>query len=153
MKRHPLFWVARSTLCVRAFTGRVTSYASGLPRAPLIRLSLTPWRVNMNSYPTDQEASGNQMPCAGLGEALSAYLDNELDTDTRQLVENHLQTCLRCSTEVAELRQVKRFLAPGSPFAPPLPANLSQRVRSHTYESAPRGATVRVRVGYVAGRS
>src|SRR5213596_184098 len=73
--------------------------------------------------------------CPGLGEVLSAYLDNELDSHTRQSVEQHLQGCRRCSVEVAELRQVKRFLAPGSTLAPGLPPGLADRVRSQTYGS------------------
>ncbi len=72
-------------------------------------------------------------PCPGLGEVLSAYLDGELDEVTTGSVAAHLQGCMKCSAELAELRQVKRFLAPGSPLAPPLPTGLHERVRARTF--------------------
>ncbi|HET9494619.1 MAG TPA: zf-HC2 domain-containing protein [Chloroflexia bacterium] len=71
-------------------------------------------------------------PCPGLGEVLSTYLDGELDDLTAQSVTTHLQRCVKCNAEFAELRQVKRFLAPGSPLAPALPSGLQERVRART---------------------
>src|SRR5437879_13911397 len=79
------------------------------------------------------DPSGKREPCAGLGEMLSAYLDNELDSDARRAVEEHIEDCMRCSAELSELRQVKRFVASTSPFAPSLPEGIAQRVRARTY--------------------
>lgn len=80
--------------------------------------------------------------CPGLGETLSAHLDSELDAETRRFVDAHLQDCLRCSAEFAEMRQVKQFLSPGSPFTPPIPHSMAQRIRTHTYDALPRNGSI-----------
>ncbi len=74
--------------------------------------------------------------CAGLGDALSAYLDGELDVVESRVVSDHLANCARCSAEFEGLRQVKRFVGAGSPLAPALPRDLVERVRSNTYPKA-----------------
>ncbi len=43
-------------------------------------------------------------PCPGLGDTLSAFLDDELDRATRASITAHLAECLRCSSELADLR-------------------------------------------------
>lgn len=99
----------------------------------------------------------------GLGEKLSAYLDAELSAHEMTGVEKHLDDCLRCSAEVVELRQVKRFLSPGSPLAPHVPAELAQRVRYRAYSTTSMstkaarvirsdGQQVQVKPGCVVGR-
>jgi anti-sigma factor RsiW len=108
-------------------------------------------------------------PCPGLGEVLSAYLDGELDELASESVAAHLQGCMKCSAELAELRQVKRFLSPGSLLAPGLPPGLQERVRARTFGrkaetllsgkvigrrgSAPQSGTLpRIAPGCIVGR-
>jgi anti-sigma factor RsiW len=81
--------------------------------------------------------------CPGLGDMLSAYLDGELDRVASQVVADHLVDCPRCHAEFEGLRQVKRFLAPGSPLAPPLPRELVGRVRASLYPPSPAAGQVR----------
>lgn len=71
--------------------------------------------------------------CAVLGDALSAYLDGELDEAESRVVSDHLANCAHCSAEFEGLRQGKRFIAAGSPLAPALPRDLVDRVRSNVY--------------------
>lgn len=78
-------------------------------------------------------------PCPCLGGVLSPYIDGELDEMTTDTIAAHLQACMKCSAELAELRQMKRFLAPGSPIAPPLPAGLQERVRTRAFGHRSRG--------------
>src|SRR5918911_1031146 len=149
MRKRPGYLAAPSARCALACTGRAPSCALNSPKlvaapAVLSRRRMKPypptyWKINMSDSPKTPNETGSG-PCPGLGEALSAYLDNELDSQTRRSVEQHLQGCRRCSVEIAELRQVKRFLAPSSPLAPGLPAGLADRVRSHTYGSGSAGS-------------
>ncbi len=67
---------------------------------------------------------------------LSAYVDGELDAATRDAITRHLAQCARCRADVEEQRQIKRFLTPGAPLAPPVPAGLAQRVRGRTFAPA-----------------
>src|SRR5438552_7496792 len=137
MRKRPEYLAAPSARCALACTGRAPSCAlnslKATPAPPMTKpYPPVYWKINMSdSLETPNETGPG--PCPGLGEVLSAYLDNELDSHTRQSVEQHLQGCLRCSVEAAELRQVKRFLAPSSALAPGLPAGLAERVRSQTY--------------------
>lgn len=112
--------------------------------------------MNTNMSAVSGGGSGNWGDCPGLGDILSAYLDDELDVSTRQSIAAHLGGCLRCNQELAELRQVKRFLAPSSSLAPPLPAALAKRVRSQVYGSESQGVpsgVARSQLGCIIGRS
>jgi anti-sigma factor RsiW len=62
---------------------------------------------------------------------------------------------------MAELQQVKRFIAPGSPLAPPIPAGMEERIRAHVYglgEAADSSRTetrklaARLKAGCILGR-
>jgi predicted anti-sigma-YlaC factor YlaD len=41
---------------------------------------------------------------------LSEYVDGELQKETRQLVEDHMEGCAECAQELRELEQLKMFL-------------------------------------------
>lgn len=58
------------------------------------------------------------MNCEQVEERLSAYLDNMLASDERRDVTFHLQTCSRCMTSLAELRQNDILLAQLPPINP-----------------------------------
>src|SRR6266496_4619432 len=94
-----------------------------------------------NGYKHTPHNSGETTRCSGLGETLSAYLEDELSRDEGRLVEKHLESCRRCSAELGEIHQVKRFLAPGSPLAPPIPDGMEERVRAHVYGRYGTGET------------
>ncbi|MCD6496853.1 MAG: zf-HC2 domain-containing protein [Deltaproteobacteria bacterium] len=60
---------------------------------------------------------------------LSAYVDNELETDLRIQVDSHVQECRRCRARVAELRALEsRLLASDS--TPAVPDDFADRVLS-----------------------
>ncbi len=119
-----------------------------------------------NSDRYTPHSSSEASKCSGLGETLSAYLEGELSRDEMYLVEKHLESCRRCSAELGELQQVKRFLAPGSPLTPPLPAGMQDRVRARVYGARMKGACgdaqrqretprlgARIKAGCIVGRS
>ena len=49
------------------------------------------------------------MNCEKFGEKLSAYLDGELDYETREGLENHLLECAACARQVEEMRRIESF--------------------------------------------
>ncbi|HXR64551.1 MAG TPA: zf-HC2 domain-containing protein [Ktedonobacteraceae bacterium] len=59
------------------------------------------------------------MNCEQVEERLSAYLDNMLAPDERRAVTLHLQTCSRCMTLLAELRQNDMLLSQLPRVKPP----------------------------------
>lgn len=48
--------------------------------------------------------------CEAIGEELVAYLDDELDEETRRPVAGHVATCLVCRREVERLTAVRRWV-------------------------------------------
>lgn len=49
--------------------------------------------------------------CKYVKENLSAYYDNELSADVRQIIEQHLSVCHDCSTELDEIAQIAQICA------------------------------------------
>ncbi len=59
------------------------------------------------------------MKCDEIKGLLSEYVDETLDTKTRELVEKHLSTCQDCQQEVASLRMLINDLGSMESVAPP----------------------------------
>lgn len=59
--------------------------------------------------------------CQAIGEDLVAFLDDELDDDTRRPVASHVATCLVCRREVERLTTVRRWVSE-LPAVEPSPA-------------------------------
>ncbi len=47
-------------------------------------------------------------------EQLAAYIDNESDDVSREIVENHLATCRRCAAEMRDILAFQAFIATDS---------------------------------------
>src|SRR4051812_24478949 len=78
------------------------------------------------------------MNCREAGNALSPYLEGELDARRRALLEQHLAGCARCTAELAVQRQVFQLLAAPKTMAQPegLLAEFKQRLAAEA--PAPR---------------
>jgi hypothetical protein len=78
--------------------------------------------------------------CAEIQVDLSAYIDNELTTARRTVVEEHIEACDGCRRRVAELKQVTAGVVALSQLQPP-PGFLSavRRKIAGDLESVPRG--------------
>jgi anti-sigma factor RsiW len=50
------------------------------------------------------------LPCIEVVELVSDYLDGELDAETRQRVEEHLELCPPCRVYVKQVRETVRAL-------------------------------------------
>ena len=61
-------------------------------------------------------------------EALSAYLDREIEAPGRVEIEAHLESCPGCRALLEDLRRLDA--AVGAEVAPPVPAGLARRIRS-----------------------
>lgn len=59
------------------------------------------------------------MKCKEVKKLLSAYLDDELSLNKRQLVEKHLKVCSDCAREFASFRSVDRLTTSLIPEEPP----------------------------------
>ena len=51
------------------------------------------------------------MNCTNIKENLSAYLDNELETEQASLIKEHLSSCDECARELDEISEVLSYLA------------------------------------------
>ena len=69
--------------------------------------------------------------CSQIIAQLSDYLDGEVSPETRQMVENHLAKCHRCSLVYSTTRQTLRIVTDSGAFAIPVAVGtrLHTRVR------------------------
>ncbi len=51
------------------------------------------------------------MTCDEVKEQLSSFIDNELDTKQRTLMEEHLPQCIACQKELETFRQLKCYVS------------------------------------------
>jgi len=58
------------------------------------------------------------MKCEEVEQKMVDYLDNNLDSDSRQEIEKHLETCERCLDELNESQQILNLLAKGEMVKP-----------------------------------
>lgn len=65
--------------------------------------------------------------CQAILAGISAYLDGDLDASACQAVEQHCQTCTRCATLVAGLRETVGLCRQAASM--PLPDAVRQRAR------------------------
>lgn len=75
--------------------------------------------------------------CAALQPALSAYLDGELDLSESGVLIHHLEQCRECSERLDQYRALGEQLR--TLPAPPLPTDLSLRLRVKASQYAVRG--------------
>ena len=61
------------------------------------------------------------MPCNSNPATLGAYLDNELPPDQMAALREHVPTCARCATEIAEIAKMQRSLRPARERFTPTP--------------------------------
>jgi len=79
------------------------------------------------------------LDCAAIGEELVAFLDDELDDDTRRPIASHVATCLVCRREVERLTLVRRWVGdlpavePSAAFA----AGLWDKIAAETTPATP----------------
>jgi hypothetical protein len=67
------------------------------------------------------------MNCVKVAPLLSTHLDGALEIGKARAIDEHLMTCVRCSSELANLRQTKSMLSVVG--RKPVPANLALKVR------------------------
>lgn len=81
-------------------------------------------------------------PCAAMAEELVAYLDHELDEETRRPIASHVSTCLACRRELERLTAVRRWIRelPAVQPSPAFAAGLWDRIAA---EAAPGPGVVR----------
>ena len=71
---------------------------------------------------------GNQMPdCRAINKKLGRYFDGELPPIERRSVDDHLERCSRCRTELQGIREVVDAFQEGI-SVPPVPSDLAQRI-------------------------
>ncbi len=70
----------------------------------------------------------NTKQCAALLAVLSDYINNELDSEGRQLLEAHLKDCCPCQVCLSTLRRTVELCRQFK--AAPLPTGFSNRLRS-----------------------
>jgi len=63
------------------------------------------------------------MKCKNIQNLLSAYLDNNINQNKKNLIEQHLQNCTECSTGLSFLKQTKNILSNLTPVK--LPENFT----------------------------
>jgi anti-sigma factor RsiW len=59
---------------------------------------------------------------------LTAYLDDELDQDTYQVVDNHIAYCARCSAMLSSLQETDRLIEREWREYPPLPSSSERKL-------------------------
>jgi predicted anti-sigma-YlaC factor YlaD len=72
------------------------------------------------------------MKCKEIQEKLSAYLDSEIDGDTRSTIERHLAQCAACSKLSERLTSLDEQLRNGAPEPGPL---LADRIKNAVFGS------------------
>ena len=81
------------------------------------------------------------MNCHRVQSLLSAYLDQELSTEERRLIRNHIFNCPVCAQSYDDLSSVKSYLGSLEPPAPPLELfdrlNLVETVFSQPFTANP----------------
>lgn len=80
--------------------------------------------------------------CAQILAQLSDYLDAEISSEARQIVEAHLAKCRRCSLVYSTTRKTLRIVTECGVFT--IPASRSTRLQSHLKELFARGAEGRI---------
>jgi anti-sigma factor RsiW len=65
--------------------------------------------------------------CRHSRDRLGRYFDGELPSYERRTVEDHLQQCSRCSTNLKEIREISGVFAEGITI-PPVPQDLTQTI-------------------------
>ena len=79
------------------------------------------------------------LDCEAIGEELVAFLDDELDDDTRRPIAGHVATCLVCRREVERLTVVRRWMSelPAVEPSPTFAAGLWDKIAAETTPSSP----------------
>lgn len=91
----------------------------------------------MSSAQPLYESAGLPGACSALQSALSAYLDGELELSESGVLIHHLEQCRGCSERLEQYRALSERLR--TLPAPPLPADLSLRLRVNASQYAVRG--------------
>jgi anti-sigma factor RsiW len=73
--------------------------------------------------------------CLTIHILLGRYFDRELSDPERQLVEDHLIQCRRCSAELQQIREIAGAFREGMP-TPPVPSDMTQRIMDKVREHA-----------------
>jgi anti-sigma factor (TIGR02949 family) len=58
------------------------------------------------------------MSCHQVGTVLQQYLDGDIDAETAQRIEEHLEECRRCGMEAETYERIKSTLAAQRPAVP-----------------------------------
>lgn len=74
--------------------------------------------------------------CQRVLQELSNYIDNDVDTNLRNQIENHLKTCRRCSVVLDTTKKTVRIYSNEGVLE--VPTGYSQRLRSFFLKAAQR---------------
>ncbi len=77
------------------------------------------------------------MKCNEIKPYLAGYLDDELNSELRKIVEEHLQTCTECASELEEMKKIREMLHKMS--TPKMPDAFWQTYWQRIYNKIERG--------------
>ena len=75
--------------------------------------------------------------CRRVLQELSNYIDNDVDANLREQIENHLQTCRRCSVVLDTTKKTVRIYSDEGVLE--VPAGFNQRLRAFFLRAAKNG--------------
>ena len=77
------------------------------------------------------------MECRSIEEKLSAYLENQLSSEEKMQVAEHLKTCAKCSLSLNDLKKTVAYTQGLEEIEPPpwLARTVMARVRSESTQS------------------
>ena len=77
-----------------------------------------------------------RIDCKHVWEHISAYIENEVETDLRAEIDHHLETCEICSAVLDSTRNLIILIADNRVFE--IPAGFSERLHAHIDEEIGR---------------
>jgi hypothetical protein len=86
------------------------------------------------------------MECSSMREKLSAYLDDAVSREERDLIEEHLGSCAECSSDLADLRKTVQHLKGLEEVEPP--AWMTQKIMAELREEVRRKKGILGRLFY-----